>query len=73
MDCRHQQLMRCQKCGRVWCVPAIVGPAAVWHRKCDTALEVLLSPEGVGECSRGVVSYFREPDRLEVVPDVERT
>jgi len=72
MDCDHSQLMACKTCGRVWCVPAIVGKAQVFHRHCGSELAILLSNEDCERASRGVVHFFRDANRLEVQPDVER-
>ena len=72
MDCDHSQLMVCKTCARVWCVPAIVGKARVFHRHCGQPLELLLSREDCMHATRGTVSFFRDANRLEVQPDVER-
>lgn len=72
MDCSHTLLLRCVNCDRVWCVPLIVGKAQVFHRHCGSELERELSPEAVTACTRGTVSYFRDQNRLEVLPDVGR-
>lgn len=72
MDCDHSQLMACMVCRRVWCVPAIVGKAEVYHRHCGSKLVLQLSNENCERASRGVVTFFRDANRLEVQPDVER-
>ena len=72
MNCRHAQMMECPTCGRAWCVPAVVGKAEVWHSNCGAKLELVLDPPADGACSRGVVTFFRAANRLEVQPDVER-
>jgi len=71
VDCRHRQIMECPTCGRAWCVPAVVGPAVVFHNHCGSKLDLVLSPEQTGACTRGTVRFFRESNRLEVQPDVE--
>lgn len=70
--CDHSQLMACWTCRRVWCVPAIVGSSDVFHRYCGSKLELMLSREACAHATRGVVTYFRDANRLEVQPDVER-
>jgi hypothetical protein len=72
MDCAHSQLMQCPNCKRIWCVPAIVGPAQVWHNRCGQLLDILLSSQGCERATRGAAVFFRESNRLEVQPDVER-
>jgi len=72
MDCDHSQLMLCKTCARVWCVPAIVGKAQVFHRHCGSELELLLSNEDCTHATRGVVVWHRDAHRCEVEPDVER-
>ena len=72
MDCDHSQLMVCKHCSRVWCVPAIVGDAEVFHRHCGSKLELQRSREDCSHATRGTVPFFRDANRLEVQPDVER-
>ena len=64
--------MRCPACSVVFCVPAIVGDATVWHRECCAALQLKLSPEGADSCTRGVVVFDRDNNRLEVRTGAER-
>jgi hypothetical protein len=64
--------MRCPACTLVFCVPAIVGNATVWHRECNAALLLALSAEGVDSCARGVVVFCQETNRLEVRTGAER-
>jgi len=66
MHCHRAQLMACPKCGEVFCVPAIVGNATVFHAPCDVALILRLTADSCSEVTRAVVVFLREHNQLEV-------
>ena len=66
MHCHAAQLMACPKCGEVFCVPACVGRAEVFHAPCDVALTLRLVEENVDNVTRGIVVWNREMNQLEV-------
>jgi len=66
MHCHGAQLMACPKCGEVFCVPAIVGRATVFHAPCDMALTLLFNVDSCSDVTRAVVVLSREHNQLEV-------
>ena len=66
MVCHGAQLMGCPKCGEVYCVPAVVGPAWVYHAPCAVALTLRLSADSCSEVTRGVVVFSQDHNQLEV-------
>lgn len=66
MVCHGAQLMGCPKCGEVFCVPACVGRAEVFHAPCDVALTLRLVADSCSEVTRGVVIWNRDHNQLEV-------
>jgi hypothetical protein len=66
MVCHGAQLMGCPKCGEVYCVPAVVGPATVFHAVCGVALTLRLSADSCSEVTRAVVVFSRDHNQLEV-------
>ena len=66
MHCHGAQLMVCPKCGEVFCVPAYVGRALVWHAPCAVALSLRLVADSCSEVTRAVVVFSREHNQLEV-------
>jgi hypothetical protein len=58
--------MGCPKCGEVYCVPVVVGPAMVFHASCDVALTLRLSADSCSEVTRAVVVWNRDHNQLEV-------
>ena len=67
MHCHGAQLMACPECGEVFCVPAIVGTATVFHAQCEVALTLRLTADSCSEVTRAVVVFLREHNQLEVV------
>jgi hypothetical protein len=66
MHCHAAQLMGCPKCGEVFCVPAVVGRAEVFHAPCGVALTLQLVEENVDLVTRAVVVWSREHNAFEV-------
>lgn len=58
--------MGCPKCGEVFCVLAVVGPAVVFHAPCGVALTLRLVADSCSEVTRGVVVWNRDHNQLEV-------
>jgi len=66
MHCHGAQLMVCPKCGEVYCVPAVVGRALVWHAPCGVSLSLRFVADSCYEVTRAVVVFSRDHNQLEV-------
>jgi len=66
MVCHGAQLMVCPRCGEVYCVPAVVGRALVWHAPCAVSLSLRLVADSCSEVTRSVVVFSRDHNQLEV-------
>lgn len=67
MVCHGAQLMGCPKCGELFCVPAVVGSATVFHAPCSVALTLRLVADSCSEvirgwwCGTGIIISWRWP------------
>lgn len=71
MGCEYSQLMLCEECRRVWCVPGTTQARGVFHEFCGSELVYLGVSTKCEDVTRGIVRATGKDGRLEVRSDVE--